>query len=359
MRFTKTRALAVLAAVGLLAGCATTPSGDNAGDGDAAVTISMLNSGSKTDSSWTQNWFEGSVEAQEQLGSGFIITYTDQLNSADALERAGGAALSEGAKAVIYGTSEVPQALDRLGGKFPDAFVCGAEGPRETYAPNVCTIYPHWEEGAFLAGVLAGRTTKTGHVGTIGAFDSPTLTSQMEAFALGVRFVDPDIRVDKVYTMDLSDTGLARAAADAQYAAGADIILVALNDGIRGVFASAEQHGGLVIGEYVDWYDEAPEHVLTSVLFHLDEVSKRMIETAAAGKLEPKSYEFSMANGPFGELAEFRGATGALVDTDTRDELVLLAEAIKSGALKLPQIHEIGKQGASDTIDLDRLKIAG
>ncbi|WP_193509240.1 BMP family protein [Cryobacterium sp. BB736] len=350
-----------IAGVALMAMCALVLAGcsSDSAAGDDSTKISMLNSGSMTDSSWTQNWYEGSLQAQEVLGDNYSISYTDQLNSADSLERAGGAALSEGATAVIYGTSEVPQALDRLAKKFPNAFVCGAEGPRKEYLPNVCTMYPHWEEGAFLSGVLAGLTTKTKHVGAIGAFDSPTLTSQMEAFALGVRYVDPTIKVDKVYTMSLSDTAAARAAADAQYAAGADIILVALNDAIRGVFAAAEKHGGLVIGQYVDWYDEAPDAVLGSVLYHLDEVSKRMIELAAAGKLEAKSYEFSLANGPFGELAEFRGSTGELVTDETRAELERLANAIRDGKLVLPGIHEIGMQGASDKVDLKSLKIAG
>lgn len=353
LRVTRAIALAAAAAtIAVMSGCAAEGGG---GDGEATKIV-MLNSGSKTDHSWTESWYRGSVQAQEALGSGFEVSYTDQLNSADALERAGGAALSEGARFVIYGTSEVPQALDRLGKKFPDAFVCGAEGPREKYQKNVCTMYPHWEEGAFLAGVLAGHTTKTGHVGAIGAFDSPTLTSQMEAFALGVRYVDPGIRVDKIYTQDLSDAGLARAAADAQYSGGADIILVALNDAIRGVIASAKQHGGLVIGQYVDWYDEAPDQVLTSVLFHLDEVSKRMIETAAQGKLEARSYEFSLANGPFGELAEFRGAPATRVSADVRAELEKLADAIRDGSLKLPGIHEIGKQGASETLPVPVLR---
>jgi basic membrane protein A len=344
-----------LAAV-TLCGLAMTGCAPAADDPNAARTVRMLNSGSRTDASWTQQWFQGLQAASEAAGGSAELEYSDQLNSPEALERAGSAALAQGADVVIFATSQVPQALDRLGARHPDAFVCGAEGPREKYLANVCTIYPHVEDGAFLAGVLAGRTTKTGRVGVIAAFDSPTQTSQVEAFAVGARYARPDIVIDKAYTQSLSDSGLARAAADAQYAAGADIILVALSEGVRGVFDAATRAHGLVIAQYDDYYDQAPEVVLSSVLYRLDEVSKRMLETAAAGELEPKSYEFSLANGPFGQLAEFRGAPGALVTPETRALLSDLEAKLRSGELDVPDIHEIGRRGAADQFDLSEMK---
>lgn len=338
------------AAIALLAGCTASPSGTD------AVKVNLLDSGSKTDGAWSQAWFEGTQQAQEALGSAAAVSDTDQLNGADALERAGGAALSEGAKAIIYATSEVPQALDRLGKKFPDAFVCGIEPPRASYQKNVCTIYPHLEEGAFLAGVVAAKSTKTKQVGTVGAFDSPTLTAQMEAFALGVRYVDPSITVHRAYTMSLSDSAAARVAAEAQYDAGADIIFVVVSEGRTGVFAAAKKHNAYAIGANGAWYDEAPDIIITSVQYHLDQISKEMLTLAAQGKLKGKSYDFSLTNGPYGELAEPQGKPGALISADDWAGVMKLQASIKDGSLVIPGAHEIGQRDAADGYDLSKLK---
>jgi len=338
------------AALALLVGCSA-----EGGDAPETVTVALLDSGSRTDGAWSQAWYEGAEAAQEALGDSAIVTTTDQLAGSDALEKAGGAALSEGARAFIIATSEAPQALDRLGQKFPDRFVCGVEPPRESYRDNVCTIYPHMEQGAFLAGVAAALATKTKHVGTIGAFDSPTLTAQMEGFALGVRYVDPTITVERAYTMSLSDSGAARAAAEAQYDAGADIIFVVVSEGRTGVFAAAEKHNGYVIGANGAWSDEAPELIVTSVLYNFDLISKTMLELAAKGKLEARSYDFTLADGPYGELAEPVGAAGELLSADAWSQLQDLQSAIAAGDVEIPNAHVIGQRDAADSYDMSLL----
>lgn len=354
----RARALsAVLATMGLLAlalAACGTDSESGSSESDGGPRVSMLNSGSRTDSSWTQSWFDGSQAAQREV-SDATIGYVDQLNSVDALERAGGAALSDGANAVIYATSEVPQALDKLGEQFPDAFVCGVEGPRSEYLDNVCTIYPHFQDGAFLAGVTAGLTTDTDHVGVVAAFDGPIQNIQVEAFALGARYVNPGVEVERAYTQSLIDPGKARAAADAQYSAGADVVLSAVDDAIRGIYSAARERDGLVIAQYVDQYEDAPDVVLTSVLYHLDEIARRMLLEAAGDGLRPKSYEFSLSNGPFGEPAPFRGATGRRVDDAARKRLDQILRDLRSGNMDLPGIEVLGRAGSSDKIDPETL----
>lgn len=342
-------ALAVGMVLTLLAGCSST------GAEPDTVTVALLDSGSRTDGAWSQAWYEGAQQAQKALGDSATVTTTDQLNGADALEKAGGAALSEGARAFIIATSEAPQALDRLGQKFPDRFVCGVEPPRTSYRDNVCTIYPHMEEGAFLAGVAAALATKTKQVGTVGAFDSPTLTAQMEGFALGVRYVDPTITVQRAYTMSLSDSGAARAAAEAQYDAGADIIFVVVSEGRTGVFAAAEKHHGYAIGANGAWFDEAPDIIITSVLYNFDLISKEMLTLAAKGELKAKSYDFSLENGPYGELAEPQGAPGKLISAENWARVQELQSSIRDGSLKIPGALEIGQRDAANNYDLSLL----
>jgi basic membrane protein A and related proteins len=319
--------------------------------GPDAAEIAWLNSGSKSDSSWTQSWYEGSRQAQEALGDKAEVSYTDNLNSVDALDRAGGAALTEGADALIYGTGEVPDSVTNYAERFPDAFVCDVEPPRETYPDNLCTIYPEFEHGSFLAGALAGLTTKTDHVGVVTGIDIPFQNLQTEAFVLGARYTNPDVEIERVFTQSLTDPAKARAAADAQLGAGADVIFSAVDDAIRGIYAAASEHDGLVIAQYTDQYEDAPDVVLTSVLYRLDQIGAEITDLAASGDLEGKAYSFGLADADVGELAPFRGAPGDAVDQATKDRIAEIEEMIRSGDIEVPDVSVLGTAGAADEIE--------
>ncbi|HEY1854875.1 MAG TPA: BMP family ABC transporter substrate-binding protein [Solirubrobacterales bacterium] len=322
--------------------------GEESGGGGAKVT--MINSGSRSDSSWTQSWFQGSEESQQEQPES-EVTYVDQLESGEALEQAVGAALTQGANAVMIATSQIPQALEKYGEQFPEAWICDVESERERYLENVCTIEPEFVDGAFLAGVAAALATKTNHLGAVGAFETPTLTDQIEAFILGARYINPEIKIDQVYTGSLVDSAKARAAAAAQYGAGADIVFSAVDDAIRGIYSAAREQHGLVIAQYTDQYEDAPDVVLTSVLYHLNLISKIMINHAIKGDLEARPYVFSLNNGPYGELAPFRGKTGEAVDAADRKKIEGITKEIESGAIKVPGVKVLGKVGAGEEVD--------
>jgi basic membrane protein A len=334
-----------------LTACGDDDDDDGGGQGADAVKVSMLNSGSKSDSSWTQSWFEGSQQAQQELGDKAEVTYVDNLNSVDALDRAGGAALTNGAKGLIYATGEVPDSVTKYAQRFPDAFSCDVEPPRESYPENLCTIYPEFQDGAFLAGALAGLTTEANHVGVVTAIDIPFQNLQTEAFILGARYVNPDVKVERVFTQSLTDPAKARAAADAQYAAGADIILSAVDDAIRGVYSAARSHDGLVIAQYTDQYQDAPDVVLTSVLYHLDEIGAQIIKLIADDKLEGKAYKYGLEDADVGVQAPYRGAPGKRVDQADADRVKELEQQIRDGDLVVPDVTVLGTSGAADDVD--------
>jgi basic membrane protein A and related proteins len=334
-----------------LAACGDDDGGGATAGGTESAQVSMLNSGSKSDSSWTQSWFEGSTQAQQSLGDRAEVTYVDNLNSVDALDRAGGAALTEGADAVIYATGEVPDSVTKYAERFPDAFVCDVEPPRESYTENLCTIYPEFQHGAFLAGALAGLTTETDHVGVVTGIDIPFQNLQTEAFVLGARYTNPGVEIERVFTQSLTDPAKARAAADAQLGAGADVILSAVDDGIRGIYAAAAQHDALVIAQYTDQYEDAPDVVLTSVLYRLDQIGAEIIELAASGKLEGKAYTFGLADADVGELAPFRGEAAGRVNKATERQIDEIEQKLRRGEITVPDVSVLGEAGAADDID--------
>src|SRR5581483_7624076 len=86
--------------------------------------------------------------------------------------------------------------------------------------PNVCHFDVEQQDGAFLAGVLAGLVTKTNKVGAISGFAFPALTRQPEAFSIGARCVNSKVTFTQKYINSWDDTALAKAAATAMIGDG-------------------------------------------------------------------------------------------------------------------------------------------
>lgn len=330
--------------------------GDEDSGGSDPVRVATITSGSNTDAGFGETWYAGLQAAQRSAGDRADISWTDGLNSLDALDRGAAAALTEGTDYLFISTSEAPQIVTEYAERFPDTFICDIEAPRKSYPDNVCTILPRFQEGAFLAGVAAGLTTKTDRVGAVAAFDIPIQNLQVEAFALGARYANPDVRVSRPLTESFIDAGKGRAAADALYGSGVDVVLSALAEGTKGIFPAARASDGLVIPQYVDQYQDAPQVVLTSVLYRLDRISRTMIETAVNGKLQAKSYDFGLRELGVGDLAPFRGATGERMTQEARDRLAQVKKDLERGDLVLPELEVLSTRNSGDEVDISSLK---
>ena len=79
-------------------------------------------------------------------------------------------------------------------------------------------------EGAYLLGVLAGRTTKTNTLGFVGSFPIPEVIRNIDAFTLGARSVNPKAHTKVVWVDTWYDPGKERQGAEALIAQGADVL---------------------------------------------------------------------------------------------------------------------------------------
>ncbi|MEG3003258.1 MAG: BMP family ABC transporter substrate-binding protein, partial [Comamonas sp.] len=108
-------------------------------------------------------------------------------------------------------------------------------------AANLSSYDVLQEESAYLAGVLAALTTKTGVVGHMSGIRVPPGLKGRAAYAAGVRDTDPKVKL------------LTHRIAKAQMAAGADVIFTMLNSGRNGVTQACREAGTRQIGNVIDW----------------------------------------------------------------------------------------------------------
>lgn len=91
-------------------------------------------------------------------------------------------------------------------------------------APNVGTYFSEFHQLYYLNGLMAGALTKTGKVGYVAAHPIPEVVRHINAFALGVKEINPEATVDVRWIFAWYDPAEARMAAEALIAEGCDAL---------------------------------------------------------------------------------------------------------------------------------------
>lgn len=166
----------------------------------------------------------------------------------------------------------------------------------EVIQPNVASVKFAEEQGSFLVGVAAAKTTKTKKVGFVGGMDFPLIRHFHAGFVAGVHSVDPSIEVVDQYAGDFGNPGVGQQIASTMYEKGADVIYHAAGGTGNGVINEAKnrvENGEdvWVIGVDKDQYadgiydkDNNKSVVLTSMMKSVDVAAYNMIEAAQNGE---------------------------------------------------------------------------
>ncbi len=185
------------------------------------------------------------------------------------------AAIADGAALVLVLGFEFGDVLHEVAPASPEVQFLIIDQCIDSPPPNVhCATFKEYE-AAFLVGAAAASLSETGHVAVIGALDIPFLHRYTEGFALGARYVDPEIRISTLWVggeSPFSDPVRAKEQALALAADGADYILAAAAAGNYGVFEAAEEQGFAAFGIDVNQCPAAPGVVVENMIKKVDMV---------------------------------------------------------------------------------------
>jgi basic membrane protein A len=154
-------------------------------------------------------------------------------------------------------------------------------------AANVVTYETRFYEGAYLLGVLAGKTTKSNTLGYVGSFPIPEVIRNINAFTLGARSVNPKATVKVIWVDTWYDPGKERQAAEALIAQGADVL--GQNTDSPAIVQVAEKRGVHAFGWDSDMSKYGPTAQLTANTenwtdYYVDEINKAMAGTWTGGR---------------------------------------------------------------------------
>ena len=166
--------------------------------------------------------------------------------------------------------------------------------------PNVQSMVFKAEEGSFLVGVIAAKTSKSGKVGFVGGMDIPLISAFECGYAQGVKFAN-----DKAAVI-ANMTGTTPAAwndpvkggelAKAQIAQGADVVFAAAGATGQGVLKAAADAGKLGIGVDSNQDNLFPGKILTSMLKRVDVATYDSFKTAKDGTWKAGVQVFGLKN---------------------------------------------------------------
>ena len=200
--------------------------------------------------------------------------------------------------------------------------------------PNLVALKFKEEEGSFLVGALAGLLTKTNVVGFVGGMDVPLIHKFEAGFTAGVKHVNPGGQVLSGYSQSFKDAAKGKSLAVGMYEKRADIIYHASGQSGRGVFEAAREKDKLAIGVDSDQYEEAPGHVLTSMIKRVDLAVFETIKGVKDGKFEPGVKVFGLKEDGVGFVYDDRNKN--LIPKEIYDKVMALRADIIAGRITVP-----------------------
>jgi basic membrane protein A and related proteins len=336
-RFLLISALALTAVAAVAAGAATSAP-------RVQYQVAVLFPGTSNDGSWGQAWSEGANAGAKKYKA--KVTLVGNLNTPDQYLAQASAFASKGYNLVIIANGGVGNADLEAAQHFPKTkfvqapfqFPNAAAAEKRGEPTNLGHIDAEQQQGAFLAGVLAGLITKTNKVASVNGYAFPALTRQPEAFSLGARCVNSKVSFTQKYINSWDDTALAKAAAQAFISNGADVLFSATDQASQGMFQAAEAapRPTYVIPSYFDSHSQAPKVVLTSVLYNLQGVAEDLIGLGVKGKIGSHfTKDYTYKNIGVGKLAPFYNLASA-VPASAKAELNAVLQKVLSGKIKIP-----------------------
>lgn len=202
-------------------------------------------------------------------------------------------------------------------------------------APNVASVTFKEQEGSFLMGVIAAKTTKTKKVGFVGGMDFDVIWHFDAGFQAGVKAVDPTIEVKRVYAGSFTDPAKGKDVTLAMLKDGVDVVFHAAGATGNGVIEAAASQKKFAIGVDQDQNKLAPEYVISSMMKRVDvavfDISKATKEgNFPGGKVVTLGLkENGVGYAPSTLWNKMPEGTKALVDK--------WADAIKAGKVVVPE----------------------
>ncbi len=283
----KLAALSAIAAA-TLAGCGkkeeAAPAAAPAASAPAAkaepLKIAFAYVGPVGDGGWTYAHDNGRKAVQKEFGDRVVTSFVEKVpESADA-ERVIRDMAAQGNKLIFGTTFGYMEPMLKVAGDTKDVKFEHATGYKQ--ADNMRTYDSRTYEGAYMAGVIAGKMSKTGTLGVVGSVPIPEVVRNINSFTLGAQSVNPKVKTKVVWVNEWFNPPKETEAATALINGGADVLFQ--NTDSSAVLQTAEKMGKRAFGWDSDMTAYGPKAHLASAVINWGPYYIKSVGEALDGK---------------------------------------------------------------------------
>ncbi|MCY9662085.1 BMP family ABC transporter substrate-binding protein [Paenibacillus chondroitinus] len=260
-------------------------SGGAAGTGGKAVGFIFV--GAKDDYGYNQAAYIGSQGVEKAFPDLKVLRSENVPETAEA-ERVMEEMIRNGAK-IIFPTSygHLDPALN-VAKRHPDVLFYHQGGLKT--AANLGTYFGTIWEPVYLAGIAAGKMSKSGKLGYIVSVPIPQVLLNVNAFELGAKSVNPSATTTVVFTGSWCDPAQQANAANSMIDQGIDV-LSQHQDCTKTVIETAERRGALSVGYHAEASALAPKGWVTGSIWNWSDLYVDMVRTGIAGTFKGSKYD--------------------------------------------------------------------
>jgi basic membrane protein A and related proteins len=245
----------------------------------APLKIAFAYVGPVGDAGWTFAHDQGRKAIEAEFGDKITTVMAENVpESADA-ERVIRQFATDGAKMVFGTTFGYMDPMLKVAGDFKDVKFEHATGFKT--GENMRTYDSRTYEGSYMAGVIAGKMTKSNTLGVVGSIPIPEVIRNINSFTMGAQSVNPKIKTKVVWIGKWFDPPKEGEAAQSLINQGADVLFQNTDSGA--VLQTAEKNKKLAFGWDSDMSHLAKEAHLGSAIIDWAPYYKSAVKSALDG----------------------------------------------------------------------------
>jgi len=272
-------------AVLVAAGTALAGMGLGAAAADEPFKVGFVYVSPVSDAGWTFQHDTGRKEMEKALAGKVVSKYVENVPEGADAERVIRELAQDGNKMIFTTSFGYMNPTLKVAKQFPKTDFEHATGYKTDV--NVGIYNARFYEGRYLAGMVAGKMTKSNVAGYVAAFPIPEVVMGINAFTRGMRSVNPMAEVRVVWTNSWYDPGREREAAEALISQGADVLTHHTDS--TAVVQTAEAKKVYSVAYHSDMLKYGPNSELTAVTHQWGAFYTKAVKDAMAGTWKPTS----------------------------------------------------------------------
>jgi len=216
------------------------------------------------DGGWTFAHDNARKALEAEFGDKIKTSFTENVSESADAERNFRDMVAQGNKLIFGTTFGYMEPMLKVAADHKDVKFEHATGFKQ--AENMRTYDSRTYEGAYMAGVIAGKMTKSNTLGVVASIPIPEVVRNINAFTLGAQSINPKVKTKVVWVNEWFNPPKETEAATSLINSGADVLFQ--NTDSPAVLKTAEENGKRAFGWDSDMTAYGPKaHLASAVIY--------------------------------------------------------------------------------------------